>query len=230
MVYLAVTAAEIGNCAPLPEKIAWMACHFSPYGTGLSNIPTSLPSGSLLILNDRTSVRGHDPQRISDTLQQTVEKLQCSGILLDFQQPDQAQTAAIVDQVLCLPCPVCVAHPYAFDRNCPVLLPPVPLLQTVDEYLRPWQGREIWLELALDSASVTVTEGGSQLAVSSSNPQDLPHFDRGLNCHYGYNFDQKKAIFTLKRTESDLLNLKNHAEKWGVTHFVGLWQELGTFP
>ena len=49
---LAMTAAELG-AAPLPSHPAWMACHFSPYSTGLTNLPPKLPQDSLLILNDR---------------------------------------------------------------------------------------------------------------------------------------------------------------------------------
>ena len=62
--YLAMTAAEMMGGAPLPGKTAWMACHFSPYSTGLCNLPAALPPGSLLILNDRTPIHGHDPERI----------------------------------------------------------------------------------------------------------------------------------------------------------------------
>ena len=43
--YFAMTAAEIRGCSALPAGIAWMACHFSPYGTGLSNLPPELPEG-----------------------------------------------------------------------------------------------------------------------------------------------------------------------------------------
>ena len=41
--FLAMTAAEFRKKEDLPDKIAWMACHFSPYGLGLSNLPQRLP-------------------------------------------------------------------------------------------------------------------------------------------------------------------------------------------
>ena len=47
--YLAMTAAEMIGSTFLPQKAAWMACHFSPYSTGLCNLPSALPPGSLLI-------------------------------------------------------------------------------------------------------------------------------------------------------------------------------------
>ena len=52
--FLAMTAAEMQNSSQLPPKIAWMACHFSPYGLGLSNLPKELPSDSLLMVDDIT--------------------------------------------------------------------------------------------------------------------------------------------------------------------------------
>ena len=42
-IYLAASPAQISKMERFPEKLAWMACHFSPYGTGLSNLPASLP-------------------------------------------------------------------------------------------------------------------------------------------------------------------------------------------
>ena len=93
--YLALTAGEFQNCSPLPEHTAWMACHYSPYGLGLSNSPRQLPEGAMLILNDRIPISGHDPQRIADQLQQTLEQLSCDSLLLDFQRPDKAETAGL---------------------------------------------------------------------------------------------------------------------------------------
>ena len=52
--FLAMTAAETRNHSVLPPKIAWMACHFSPYGLGLSNLPQRLPPHALLLLDDIT--------------------------------------------------------------------------------------------------------------------------------------------------------------------------------
>ena len=84
--YLAMTAAEMRNISQFPEKIAWMACHFSPYSTGISNLPQTLPAGSLLILNDIIPFHGHDPQRIAHQLTDCLEQHNCAGVLLDFQR------------------------------------------------------------------------------------------------------------------------------------------------
>ena len=70
--YLAMTAAEMMGNAPPAEGVAWMACHFSPYSTGLCNLPHALPPGSLLILNDRTPIHGHDASRVCRELSQAL--------------------------------------------------------------------------------------------------------------------------------------------------------------
>ena len=66
--YLAMTAAEMAGNSVLPDRMAWMACHFSPSGVGLSNLPHWLPPGSLLILDDSTPIHDHDPQRVASEL------------------------------------------------------------------------------------------------------------------------------------------------------------------
>ena len=79
--YLAMTAAEMAGTAPLPRYMAWMACHFSPYSTGLTNLPAKLHQGSLLILNDRTPIHCHDPERVCRELNSTLHRLGCVGLL-----------------------------------------------------------------------------------------------------------------------------------------------------
>ena len=85
--FLAMTAAEIRGTETLPPKTAWMACHFSPYSTGLSNLPKALPPGSMVILDDITPIHGHDSETIAAQLRPRLDALKCSGVLLDFQRP-----------------------------------------------------------------------------------------------------------------------------------------------
>ena len=85
--FLAMTAAEIRGTEALPPKTAWMACHFSPYSTGLSNLPKALPPGSMVILDDITPIHGHDSETIAAQLRPRLDALKCSGVLLDFQRP-----------------------------------------------------------------------------------------------------------------------------------------------
>ena len=226
--FLAMTAAEIRENTSLPPKIAWMACHFSPYGSGLSNLPRSLPPGSLLMVDDITPIRRHDPHRILDQLGACAEALSCGGILLDFQRPGIEETAALVEVLTQgLPCPVAVSAHYAGSGSFPVFLPPVPPSASPENHFTPWNGREIWLELALDALEVTVTEDGSTfLPLPAAAPAEPAFFDETLLCRYHCDVQEAAVRFTLRRAAEDLERFLAEAEKHSVTKAVGLYQEL----
>lgn len=224
--YLAMTAAEIRHRQLLPEHLGWMACHFSSYGTGLSNLPASLPQNAMLILNDRTPISRHDPERILAQLLALIATNHCGCVLLDFQRPDNLETAALV-QVLAsgLPCPWAVSEHYATDSGA-VFLPPIPMDINPETYLQPWTGREIWLEAALENCVLTLTEDGCTAVPHTDLPPD-GLIDRNLHCHYTVTGADRAAMFHLWRTQEDLDTLLCAAESLGVTQAVGLWQELG---
>ena len=226
--FLAMTAAEIENCSGLPPAIAWMACHFSPYGTGLSNLPKTLPAGSLLILNDRTPIHMHDPKRIGDQLADCMERFQCAGLLLDFQNPGCEQTAKLTKYLVeTLPCPVAVSTHYAHQLTCPVFLPPLPHHIPLEEYVLPWENREIWLELAMDSEVITLTESGAEVAaLPPGEGKENGHMENDLHCHYRIETADDNAVFTLWRTKEDLVDLLTKAESLGISTTIGLYQEL----
>ena len=220
--YLAMTAPEFTACSSIPEHPAWMACHFSPYGTGLCNLPPDLPDDAMVILNDRIPPKGHDPAYILDQLVQ----LNCSCILLDFQREGNTETAALARAIAeSASRPVGVTPQYGAELSCPVFLPPMPIDIPLPDHLAPWQGREIWLEAATDRLLYTVTEQGS---VSASLPgrQKQGLTDHELFCHYRIETFPDRAEFTLWRTRKDLDTLLDAAASQGVTKAVGLWQEL----
>ena len=225
--YLAMTAAEIAGNSPLPQGLAYMACHFSPYGTGLTNLPRELPKASMLILNDRIPPRGHDPDRIAAQLRETTERLGCDCVLLDFQQRGCEELDILArDLPEHLPFPTAVSEAYAAGLACPVFLPPVPPDVSLTAWLAPWKEREIWLEFSLEGLSIRLTEQG---AVPSPLPfprDEFPHADDRLHCHYGIATEPGTAIFTLLRTVEDNDALLRKAESMGVTRAVGLWQEF----
>lgn len=227
--FLAMTGVEISQSRVLPSGIAWMACHFSAYGTGLSNFPQSLPEGSMLILNDRTPINGHDPVLIGKQLSQLAQDMKCGAILLDFQRPDVPETAETVRIIIeNQPCPVGVTEYYAHELDCPVFLPPIPPNISPTEHLAPWQGREIWLEVALDAVEITVTPKGSHIVpLPSPDASELCHRSDELHCHYDIQSDNERICFRLYRTPEDLDSMLKSAEEWGVTRAVGLYQELG---
>lgn len=222
--YLAMTAAEFSSCDALPPTLGWMACHFSPYGLGLSNLPPVLPEDAMVILNDRTPICGHDPKAV---LRQLSE-IPCARYLLDFQRPDWEETANLTALLVKeLPHPVAVSHLYAEKMDCPVFLPPVPLRVPLESYLKPWYGREIWLEAATGREVITVNSAGSECFPGRFDPvQELPHFDRELFCHYKVEILDSEARFTVQRTPEDVMLLLEKAEEAGIRCAAGLYQEL----
>lgn len=225
--YLAMTAAEMGGNQVLPPAFGYMACHFSPYRTGLSNCPCELPPGAMLLLDDSTPMAGHDPILITRQLAELVRDFGCSRVLLDFQRPGIAEAAALAKQLACaLPCPVGVSELYAKDLECPVFLPPVPCAVPLEQHLAPWRGREVWLEMALDGQVITLTPEGANTAPLP--PWEAPadgHREEKLHCHYYITMEENTAKFTLFRTRADVEALMAEAEALGVTTAVGLWQE-----
>lgn len=228
--YLAMTAAEMEKSAVIPPKTAWLSCHFSSCTWGLSNLPAFLPEGSLLMLDDANPVSGHDPVLVAEQLREAAERFSCAGILLDFQRPGQAETAAMVAE-LCrrLPEIITVSAAYAEGISCPVCLPPVPCLVPLPEYLAAWKGREVWLEGALTVENWEVTREGAKRQESAGRlPLGAGFREEKLPCHYRVTKKEECLQFTLWRTWEDLEELREAAEKYGVKAMVGLWQELGT--
>ena len=226
--FLAMTGPEICKTPSLPPRIAWMACHFSPYGLGLSNLPKDLPAGSLLMVDDITPPHGHDPQLIAEQLSGCVETLQCCAVLLDFQREGCRETQSIAKQLAdALPCPTAVSDRYAHDLDCIVFLPCLPPSVPLEEYLHPWKGREIWLELGTDGEMITLTEKGAEVCpLPYPDPKKEGFADNGLHCHYTMETNEKSAGFTLWRTKEDLVQLLEEAESLGVAEAVGLFQEF----
>ena len=214
--YLAMTAAEFALCKELPEKIAWMACHFSPYGFGLSNRPKELPPGSILMINDRIEPTCHNADLVAIQAYETAEALQCSGILLDFQRPGNGLTQQIAVAVT-------AASPnhYAKELDCAVFLPPPPLRCDTSEYFSYWQDREIWLETYEQWETVTITE--HTVSVTQDTPAatpELPLWNDALCCRYKTDVYDDRAVFSLHRGVKELQALHCY-----VTNYVGLYQE-----
>ena len=225
--YLAMTAAEMGTNTAYPDYFAFMACHFSPYGPGLSNLPKDLPTGSMLILNDRIPWEGHHIPSVVTQLLDIVAEKRCSSVLLDFQRPGADAIPHLTKNILdALPCPVGISHLYAGAFSCPVFLPPVPLDIPLADHIAPWLEREIWLEAALDGCVITLSEEGSHTMPLPHPSLDSGHKNDTLHCHYTIETSADTARFTLCRTEEDLSDLLEEAQSLGITRSVGLWQEL----
>lgn len=227
--YLAMTAGEYHSATALPEAVAWMACHFSCYGSGLCNLPKNLPEGSMIIVNDRTPIHRHDPSLIAEQLTQLQEALHPACILLDLQRRGEPEAVAIAQKVNdALPCPVGISECYAQDLECPVFLPPPPLHLCLEEYLEPWKDREIWLEAAMDASVITLTAEGAHIEEAELGTLESPNFtDLQLCCRYQITLEENTARFTLQRDREQLEGMFAQAESLGVTQAIGLYQQLG---
>lgn len=223
--FLAMTGAETEAADTLPPHMAWMSCHFSPTDDGLTDLPSHLPPGSILILDDSTPPAGHDSDKIAHQLCAALEQHQCHGLLLDLQRPGIPQARQIVHRILsAVHHPTAVSELYAQDLRCPVFLPPIPPHILPEEHLAPWQHREVWLEAALDGTRLTVTHDGCE-ATPHFDSLPLPHHAPDLYCHYQITAAPDRLHFTLHRTPTDLTALL-HSLPPNVTHTLGLYQEL----
>ena len=184
----------------------------------------------MLILDDSIPCRGHSIDRIVQTLDDLISRLHCHSVLLDFQMPENeesaALTAALVDT---LPCPVAVPPEYAKELTCPVFLPPAPLHMPLDKYLLPWADREICLEAALCQERIIVDRNGASFSEDFSE-QPCNSFDcQKLCCRYTIKVREDHIVFTLFDTPDTLGRKLALAHSLGVTRAVGLYQELGAF-
>lgn len=225
--YLAMTDYELQHCAALPCSVAWMACYFSAYGWGLSNIPNTLPKNSLILLTDQVPPQGHDPDMVAQQLSHAAKTLDARGIILDFQReytPECLQIAQAIRKKL--PCPVAITPTYAKDWDGPVFLPPIPPEHSVKKHLTPWENREIWLEADNQGSILTVDHAGCTKEVLTEPLEEPIFYDESLCCHYHITLHSDRAEFYLMRTDEDLCNLLRNAEASGVSLCVGLYQQF----
>ena len=223
--YLAMTEAEIRRMSVLPRNLAYMACHFSPYGTGLVNIPERLPAGSILIVNDRVPVTEHDPAQIAKQLYDAVRRLRAFGVLMDLQIPDNPRTAQIVKSVCStLPCPVGVSEAYAADLSCPIFGAP-PIEYPLEAYFQNNKSRPLWLEAFQETAYLTITASGC----TRSNEEILSgksFCDEILQCKYQYKIQKDRVLFHLSRQAEDIPGYLRKADRLGIEVAIGLYQQL----
>lgn len=217
-VYLAMTSAEIQNTHKIPQNVAyWYPLDF----------PAQPNRDSLLVFTDEEAFRPSKVGIIADNLVASAKSLQCRGILLDFQHENRHENAALVTELEARKYPFAVTALYAENRNCVIFLPPVPLTATLADYIGPWQGREVWLELAMDGLQITVTAQGSQEYYLSHAPSlNNAHIDQNFHCHYSIESAEDRAVFTLWRTKQDIEAMLNEASALPVRLAVGLWQEF----
>ena len=222
--YLAMTEGEIAAASVLPAALARMGCHFS--GSGLAGLPEKLPPEALLILDDSTPMAERPVPEIADALEAVLARFSCRGLLLDFQRPgisaQRALAAFLRDR---LPCPIAAPPEYA-PENCAVFLPPVPILETPETYLRAWQGREIWLDTARCETDLHLTKRGCTLLPGCGGTGERQFYDDTLCCRYSIREEADGFSFHLFRDRPCISSLLSRAEPLGTVLAVGLWQEM----
>ena len=228
--YLAMTAEEIAGADALPENLAYMACHLSPYGTGLTGFPEILPEKTMLILNDRIPFCGHDEILIGQQLTDWMGALHCSCLLLDFQRESTPKSLAN-HLVQSLSFPIGITADFSVGTDCPVFLPPVPPDTPLKDYLKPWTGREVWLETSREILRITLdTQGSSKKHLPFEGSGSWPFSEESLHCHYRTQVFPDRVEFFLTRTQEDQKALLKEAESMGVTTSVSLYQEMKKLP
>ena len=225
--YLAMTASEFTAATTVPKRVGWMACHFSCFGKGLSNLPAALPPDSLLILNDAIPISGHDPQQVLTELTRCAEKQRCCGILLDFQRPNVEETANLCCFLTKhLPCPIGITEFYGAGLPCALFLS-IPLHRPPSQTLATWNGQEIWLETVLETEVAIITKDDVQIFPTTLSGAPPILEEEQLFCHYSWQERDSHLEITLQRTPEDLVALLEHTAKLGVTKAIGLYQQLG---
>lgn len=223
--YLAMTPEEFQSAAYLPEKIAWMSCHFSPGNAGLTHLPTDLPPGSILVLDDFIPPHNPDPAIILEQLSPLLDRV--DGILLDFQRPDHPVTSRLAAALsTALPEPPGISEIYAENLDCPIFLSPVPLHLPLEVRLRPFSHRKIWLDTAPEPETLLVTSSGIQYLPCSLESSGPHHRDATLRCSYQISVSNEEVRFSLFRTREDLASFYSQAEDLGVSRIFSLYQDL----
>lgn len=213
--YLAMTGAEfLAYSGQAPA--AWMSCRFSAMGSGLGNLPQKNPA--LLILDDCTPFDGHDPKRIAAELSQVARNTE--GILLDFQR--DWDVAPVIREILkAAPCPVAVTEAYADGFDCPVFVCP-DLNLPLCEGIKPWAGREIWLDVPVGMQVFTIDETGCRVGDICQPEGEFPLVDEPSHCRYRMKKSEKEIRFSLYRPPEALEGILKEADALGIQKAVGL--------
>jgi len=224
-VFLAMTAWEMAKENPPLSSCGWMACHYLP-GGGLTDFPQALPPGSVILVDDSVLPHKQSTSQILSELTCCIHRFSPRAIVLDFQKNDLPENRELAKETQSLPCPVIVSEKYGKDINCPILLPPIPPHCPPKDYLNPYAGREIWLEISLESQALTLTKDGCREESCRKHDTPLPFYDAQLFTHYGIACDDDAAVFILRREWSDLQKLLEEAKQYGVNAALGLYQEF----
>ena len=227
--YHAMTAAEFSFARKLPRHIAWMACHFSAYSTNLSNLPTEIPPGSMIIINDKMPPSGHDKFAIAEQLNRLADQYRVSSFLFDFERKETEETAEMIYYLTSsVNSPVVVTEVYAHASKGPVLISMPPPHISLKKQIANIQNRELWLELAMETEIAIIDSNGCHFQPYGGEVFPAMEFtDSTLHTKYRLQICNNHANYLLKREIAEVADIMKEAKSLGVTTFVGLYQQFG---
>ena len=226
--YLAMTGREILAAQPSASRCAYMACHFSPYGLGLSNLPKALPEGAVILLSDRIPPGGHDAEVVVAQLEELVRQFQPKAIVLDLETAGNGFCRELAVKCSGISgAEITVAAAYAKDLPCSVFVGAGALWTPAEKLLKPWQGRKLWVEAVLQRGLVTVTDQGAGYEELPWEPpeEELP-VDEDLQVAYRIRQTKDAVEVMLWRGKEQLPKWMEKLEQLGAEGFLGLYQQL----
>ena len=221
--YIAMTEAEIYSAPKLPQHTAWMACHFSPYGTGLTNLPRRLPENAMVILNDRIPPSGHDMVEIADTL----NSINCNCYLLDFQIPKKKETEILVQYLSSqLRKPAAVSEYYSHCTNGPILAGLSPH-RKVSDIIHDHSDREIWLELTTDIQMLSVYSDHTESISMNTGKQWKKYIAwDGICSRYHIELFDDHVDYYFSRTIPQIKQHLSQIDQTKITKAIALYQQF----
>lgn len=222
--YLAMTSDEINHNAKTPENIAWMSIRFDQAGDGLFNFPSESFSNCILILDDYYPYTQHNCKKICQQLKKHIDENNYNGLLLDFQRQQDKNLYTLAHALEReLPCKVAMPPNYCNDESIVFLPPPAPAVPPED-YLKPWTGHEIWLDLTTQAYAMHFTIHG--ISECEAQQDAFPFYDKDLCTHYNVKADTEGITFSFRRTREDCMSMLEEIEAFHVRAAFSLYREM----
>lgn len=170
--FLAMTATDFSFTRKKPEQLAWMSVHFSQSNGCLSNLPPSLPPGSLIILDDQIPWNDHDLERICQCLTRLLVRDRSYGLLLDFEREPCQETLTLAKALTqcCLGIGCRIAMPRSYlTEGAACFCPPIPCNESWSE--KDFSGGPVWLDVTPTAVLAEISSKG--VRIDPADPHEL---------------------------------------------------------
>ncbi len=230
--FLAITPAEFAHLPELPNPLAWMSVRLSLTSPGLSNVPSQLPPGSLIIFDDKTPWSGHSVELVCKEMTTLLLNTKAYGLLLDFERAPTPETILLVKALsqCCKEIGIPLAAPegYGGDESVAVFTSPFPCWKKPTETSN--DHRALWLDASPTAHALRITQDhavGIALPYPPETPpeEDQIHWDESLHCAYWTDFDGDGLVITMYRTPEKTTELLAELPSSPFRLAVGVWRE-----